>query len=148
MKVILLEDVKKQGKKNDILEVSDGYANNYLIKNKLAVPYSKKSKEVLESELENNRQKEQEEIQRCKNIANQIKKSKLIFFLKSGKNGKAFGTVSSKQISEELKKLGFDIDKKCIHLNEPLDTLGVHRVKIELHKEVVFEVDIQIQEKK
>lgn len=148
MKVILLKDVKGQGKKDEILEVSDGYANNFLIKNKLAVPYSKKSKEVLETELETRRIKEEEQIAEYKKLAKEMQKKEFIFFAKAGKDGKIFGTISSKQIEEELKKMGFSIDKKCIHLDYTLDTLGVHQVEIELHKQVKFKIDIHIKEKK
>ena len=147
MKVILLSDVKKQGKKDDILEVSDGYANNYLIKNKLAVTYSKKSKEVLDTELETRRIDEEKTIASCENLKEQMLKKELVFKLKSGNAGKAFGSISVKQINEELKKLGFAIDKKCIHLNEPIDTLGSHLVEIELHKKVKFNLTIRIEDK-
>ncbi len=147
MKVILLQDVKKQGKKDDILEVSDGYANNFLIKNKLAVPYSKKSKEVLDNELENRQNEEKKRIEECEQIAQEIKKKKLIFLLKAGKEGRTFGSVSSKQISEELKKSGFSIDKKCIRLEETIDSLGCHEIEIELHKKVRFKITIEIKEK-
>lgn len=147
MKVILLQDVKKQGKKDDIIDVSDGYANNFLIKNKLAVPYSKKSKEVLETELETKKVEEEHLILECEKIAQEIQKKNLRFSLKSGKDGKTFGSISSKQIQEELKKQGFQIDKKVIHLNYPLDTIGIHKVEIELHKKVKFMISIEIKEK-
>lgn len=147
MKVILLQDVKKQGKKDDILEVSDGYANNFLIKNKLAVPYSKKSKEVLETELETRRQDEEARIKECQEMAEKIQKKKIVFESKAGRDSKLFGSISSKQINEELKKLGFNIDKKCIHINGVIDTLGCHEIEIELHKKVKFKITIEIKEK-
>lgn len=147
MKVILLQDVKKQGKKDDILEVSDGYANNFLIKNQLAVPYSKKSKEVLETELETRRQDEEARIKECQEMAEKIQKKKIIFESKAGRDSKLFGSISSKQINEELKKLGFNIDKKCIHIDGTIDTLGCHEIEIELHKKVKFKITIEIKEK-
>ncbi len=148
MKVILLQDVKKQGKKDDILEVSDGYANNFLIKNHLAVPYSKKSKEVLDTEIETRKDNETKLIAECQKQAIEIQKKPLVFYLAAGNDSKTFGTVSAKQITEELKKQGFVIDKKCIHLDHTLDTLGTHKVEIELHKKVKFNIDVQIKEKK
>lgn len=147
MKVILLKDVKGQGKKDTILEVSDGYANNFLIKNKLAVPFSKKSKEVLDAELETRKEKEEKLIQECQKLAQEITKKKIIFYVKSGKDGKIFGTISTKQIQEELKNQGINIDKKSIHLSYPIDTLGIHKVEIELHKQVKFSIDIAIKSK-
>lgn len=148
MKVILLKDVKNQGKRDDIIEVNDGYANNFLIKNKLAVPYSKKSKEVLDNELEKRRINESKLIISYQDIAKKLGEKELIFFLKAGKDGKTFGTISSKQIQDELKKLGFNIDKKSIHIDHVLDFLGVHKVTIELHKKVKFVLNIHIKEKK
>lgn len=147
MKVILLKDVKGQGKQDDILEVSDGYANNFLIKNKLAVPYSKKSKEVLDNELETRRIEEEKLIASCESLAAELKKKELVFMLKAGADGKTFGSVSSKQIHDELKKLGYQIDKKTIHLSYILDSIGVHKVEIELHKKVKFDITIHIKEK-
>lgn len=147
MKVILLQDVKKQGKKDDILEVSDGYANNFLIKNKLAVPYSKKSKEVLESELTIRRKDEEKRVEECKNIAKVLEEKTLEFTAKAGKDGKIFGSISSKQILEEIKKLGFNIDKKCIHTKYTIDTLGIHEVELELHKKVKCKIRLHIKEK-
>ena len=144
MKVILLEDVKKQGKKNDIIDVSDGYANNFLIKNKLAVPYTKTSKSILESELDKKARDEEALITECKKLKEQLEQEDFSFTFKSGKDGKLFGTVSTKALADELSKKGFKIDKKCIEMNSKIDQLGVYSIKINLHKKVVAEIKIHI----
>lgn len=144
MKVILIQDVKKQGKKDDIINVSDGYATNFLFKNKLAVPYTETSKNILNSEINARNEKEEKLIQECKINKEKLEKENISFTFKSGDNGKLFGTVSTKQISEELKKQGFNIDKKQIILDGKIDTLGVYTIKIQLHKTVVANVKIHI----
>ncbi len=138
MKVILLKDVKKQGKKDDIIEVSDGYANNYLIKNKLAVRYTSGSKNKLNSEIKERELKEDKIVNDLLKLKNELEKKKISFTVKSGKDGKIFGTISSKQISDELKKMGYDIDKKCIEMDHTIDTLGTHKVSLKAHKKVTI----------
>ncbi len=138
MKVILLKDVKKQGKKDDIIEVSDGYANNYLIKNKLAVRYTSGSKNKLNSEIKERELKEDKIVNDLLKLKNELEKKKISFTVKSGKDGKIFGTISSKQISDELKKMGYDIDKKCIEMDHTIDTLGTHKVSLKVHKKVTI----------
>lgn len=142
MKVILLQDVKKQGKKDQIINVSDGYANNFLIKNGLAVPATETSKKILNKELEKRKQEEAELIEQCKEISKQLEKVNLIIKVKTGENDKVFGNVSSKQINEELKKLGFNIDKKKIIMDHPIDVLGTHIVNIQLHKKVEGQIKV------
>ena len=144
MKVILLSDVKKVGKKDQVVDVSDGYANNYLIKNKLAVLYTKKSKEVLDEQVSERNTLEQQKIKELNEIKKALENKMFNFKVKTGKEDKVFGKVSSKQIQDELKSKGFNIDKKCIKLNNDLDTLGVHEVEIVLHKEVSFKIRVNL----
>jgi len=145
MKVILLQDVKKQGKKDEIIEVSDGFAINYLIKRGLAVPETKSSIAKLNKELEKKYDKEQEVIDQCEKVRKKLENKEIIFNVKTGKEDKVFGSISSKQISEELKKQGFEIEKKHINIDESLDTIGTHNVKIELHKKVKFDIRVVLR---
>lgn len=145
MKVILLEDVRKVGKKDEIKEVSDGYATNYLIKNKLAVLYTKRSKEVLDTSLKKREEIENNKVLEFMQIKKELENKIFNFQVKTGSEDKVFGKVSTKQIAEELKKNGFLIDKKCIKLNYDLDTLGVSEVEIILHKKVQFKIKVNLK---
>ena len=146
MKVIFIKDLKKQGHINDIKEVSDGYATNFLIKNGYAVKYTKTSSEILNKDLKNKKNKEDNDIKMATEISNKLKDVVLRFAVKSNK-GKVFGSVSSKQICDELVKKGFKIDKKMVKLNNPLNVLGFHEVRIILHKKVSCDVRVELIEK-
>lgn len=145
MKVILLQDVKKQGKKDQIIDVSDGYARNFLIKNGLAIAANTESKKNLARELDKRKAAEDAYIEECKQVAEQLKNTEIVIKVKTGEQDKVFGTVSSKQICEELKNKGFNIDKKKICLDYAIDCLGTHNVKIELHKKVIAEVKVTLK---
>ena len=145
MKVILLQDVKKQGKKDDIIDVSDGYANNFLIKNKLAVPASTKAKEILQEEKDTRAKQEEEYINECNKLKDKLLKEKIEFTVKTGKEDKVFGNISVKQIHSKLQELGYNIDKKCIHITYPISSLGTTQVEIELHKKVKFNINVTLK---
>ena len=142
MKIILIDNVKGTGKKDEVKEVKDGYGS-FLIKNKKAVLYSTKSNEVLNTQIKDRNDKEEQLILECTNIKNKLEKDTLEFLVKTGNDGKVFGSISSKQISEELKKKGYNIDKKLID-RENLNTLGSHTVTINLHKKVVASVRVEL----
>ena len=144
MKVILLKDVKSQGRKDDIINVSDGYANNYLIKNKLAVAYTDTSKKILDKQIQIRNDEEEKVIANLTEIKNKLNDKIIEFRVKTGKDDRVFGTVSSKQISDKINELGYDIDKKCILIDIPLSSLGTYKVKIKLHKKVEFNINIKL----
>ena len=141
MKVIFLKDLKGQGKKDEIKEVKDGYAK-FLIEQKLAVPYTTKSAEVLKGEIKAREDAEELLIQECTKVKNKLKDKEITFKVKTGNNDKVFGTITAKQISEELSKMGFDIDKKKIKIDTDINSLGTHLVTVTLHKKVVFELKV------
>ncbi|HHT67505.1 MAG TPA: 50S ribosomal protein L9 [Erysipelotrichaceae bacterium] len=145
MKVILLTDVKKVGKKDQVVEVSDGYAVNYLFPRKLAVQVSKKSVEVLESQQQEKRDNEAKLKREAQEIAKALEDIILEFQVKTGREGKLFGAVSSKSIMEELKKVhNIDIDRRKLLDKGPFDLLGYHELKVELYKGVIGKIRIQL----
>lgn len=145
MKVILLADVKKLGKKDQIIEVSDGYAANFLFPRRLAVQVTKKSVEVLGDQQELARQLEAEKRANAEVLAEKLKDITVEFKVKTGKEGKLFGNISTKQIEDELlKQFKLQIDKKKFIDKGPLNCLGYHRLKIELHKGVIGTINVHL----
>ena len=144
MKVIFIKDVKKQGKKGEIKEVKDGYAKNFLIKNGYAVMYTSRSKEILDISNKKAADKEAADIKECNKIKDELKNKIIKFKVKTGKEDQVFGSISTKQISSELEKLGYKIDKKKILLDDVISTLGFHDVKINLHKKVQATLRIEL----
>ncbi len=145
MKVILLTDVKKVGKKDQTVEVSDGYATNYLFPRKLAVPVTKKSVEVLENQQEQRRENDAKMKADAQELAKRLDDIVLTFKVKTGREGKLFGAISLKQVTEELQKqFGIEIDKRKFIDKGPLDELGFYHLSVELYKGVVGKVHVQI----
>ena len=148
MKVILLKDVKGIGKKQDIVNVKDGYGANYLIPNKLAVMYSERSQEILDGQ----KKAEADNIERLKAEAREVSKKLesivVEFDARGSGDGRMFGTISTKQIAEELKaKHGIEIDKRKFVDKVAVDHFGYSKLKIELYKGITGVVTILVKEK-
>ncbi len=145
MKVILLKDVKKLGKKDDVVNVSDGYANNYLFKNNLAVASSNTSDKKLEEKKAADAAKRAAKLEEAKKLKTELENKEFKFSLKTGKGGNVFGSISSKQVLKKLREEGYNnIDKKMI-VSSPISHVGYDRVEIQLHKEVKAEVKVLIE---
>jgi len=144
MKVIFIKDLKGQGKKGEIKEVKDGYGSNFLIKNGYAVLYTKTGVKRLNDENLKNQKEHDELIKECNILKEKIEKLDLKIRVKTGKQDKVFGSVSTKQITSELKNKNIEIDKKKIKLDNELSALGTYSINIELHKEVIAKLKITL----
>ena len=138
MKVILLQDVKKVGKKGEVVKVADGYGQNFLIKNKL----------IVESQKEAEHQQDLENQAKAKELAKEIESITLEFTLKSGKDGKTFGSVSTKQVVEQLReKYGIKIDKRKFIDAHPIGALGYTKLKVDLYKGIIATINVHLKER-
>lgn len=145
MKVILLQDVKNVGKKGQTVDVSDGYANNYLLPRRLGVNATKRSVEILDKQKEDARKLDEENRKKAEQLKEVLKGIVLSFELKAGKDGKLFGSVSSKQVVDLLKaKHNITVDKKKFIDKEVVNTLGYTTLKNELYKGVVAEIRVNV----
>lgn len=143
MKIILLKDIKKQGKKGEIIDVADGYAS-FLIKSKSAVSATEGSLKRLNRENETKRLEESLEIKECEKLKEKIEKLDIKIKVKTGESDRVFGSVSTKQICNELEKNNIKIDKKKVKLDHEITSLGFHNVKIILHKKVEAILKLQV----
>ncbi|MCD8019081.1 MAG: 50S ribosomal protein L9 [Clostridiales bacterium] len=148
MKVILLEDVKSLGKKGDLVEVSAGYARNYILPKKLGVEATSKNINDLKLQKAHENKVAAEQLAAARDLAAQIDEKSIELKIKVGEGGKAFGAVSTKEIASATKEqLGLEIDKKKIVVNEPIKSIGEHQVKIKLHPKVAATLMVKVTEK-
>ena len=147
MTVILLEDVKSLGKKGDVVDVSDGYAKNFLITKKKGVEANSKNLNDLKLKKANDEKVAAQNLQDAKDMAANLAEKTVVVKLKAGEGGKTFGSVSSKEIAEEAaKQHGLDIDKKKIVINDPIKSLGTYEVTVKLHPKVSGTLKVKVEE--
>ena len=149
MKIILLQDEKKLGKKGDIIEASEGYARNYILPKKIGVEASSKNLNDLKLHKANEEKVAQENLDAAKALATELETKQVVVKIKAGEGGRTFGSVSSKEIATACKEQhGIEIDKKKIQLPSPIRTLGVTMVPIKLHPKVTGSLKVIVQETK
>ena len=147
MEIVLLEDVKALGKKGQIVTVNDGYARNFILPKKLGVEATSKNLNHLKLKKANDAKLAAEILAAAKELAAKLDESKVTLSIKAGEGGRAFGSVSNKEISKAITdQLGLEIDKKKIVLNDPIKSIGSFEVPIKLHKDVTARLAVKVVE--
>ena len=147
MKVILLQDVKSLGKKGEIVNVSDGYARNFVLPKKLGVEANTSNMNDLKLQKANADKVAQEQLEAARELAALLETKEVVLKMKSGEGGRAFGSVSSKEIAAAAKtQCGLELDKKKIQLPEAIKALGIHEVNVRLHTKVTGRLKVKVVE--
>ena len=147
MKIILLQDEKKLGKKGDIIEASEGYARNYILPKKIGVEATPKNLNDLKLQKANESKIAKEQLDAAKALAEELGTKQVIVTMKAGEGGRAFGAVSSKEIALACKEQhGIELDKKKIVLPESLKSFGSYEVNIKLHPQVTGKLTVKVME--
>lgn len=146
MKVILKEDVKSIGSMGQVVDVSDGFARNYLVPRGLAVEANVKNIRSLEHEKKVIQEKARKVKNTVQDLADRLANMTVVIKTKAGEEGKLFGSVTTMDIAEQLKNQGIEIDKKKISLDEPIKRLGTYAVNLKLHSEITAQVNMQVIE--
>ena len=146
MKVILLKDVKSPGKKGAIVEVSEGYGRNFILPTKTGVLADAKNRNTLKLQLQNAEKLAEEKLAEAEEMKKKLEELKLVFKMKAGKDGRAFGSISTKEVQEELKKqYALTVDKKKMELDVPMKNFGGYDIKVKLHKDVEATLHVSVQ---
>lgn len=145
MKVILQQEVKKLGKKGDIVEVSEGYARNFLLPQKLAIPATNNNINDVKQKKASEERKRQQQLDEAKVLAAQMAKVEVTIPVKTGEGGKLFGSVAGKDVAEALvAQHGIEMDKRKIELKDTIKALGTYQAVIRLHPEVTTKIQVHI----
>lgn len=147
MKVILLSDVKNQGKKGEVKEVATGYAQNFLIKKGLAEEATPANLEKLKKQKDQMAQEKEQELVDAQLLKTELESIEVEIKTKSGEDGRLFGSISSKQVVDAFEKQhNLKIDKRKLNMDQPLKSLGYHKLKAKLHPEVEAEIKVHVVE--
>ena len=144
MEVILREDIDKLGARGQLVKVASGYARNYLLPKRLAVPATEANKKIIEQERQAHLRKEAKLVADAGELAKMMANLSVTISQKAGENDKLFGSVTSKDITEALEKQGYTIDRRKVALDEPIKTLGEFKVPLRLHREVTTEITVHV----
>jgi large subunit ribosomal protein L9 len=144
MEIILREDVDKLGSSGDIVEVADGYGRNYLIPRGYAVQATESQKKRLRNEIEKAKKRKAEKTEQAQELKTKLEAERFIFPVKAGENGKLFGSVTSKDISEAAASEGYELDKRNISLDENIKDLGVHKVPVKLFDDIYANLIVEV----
>ena len=145
MEVILREDVEKLGSRGSVVKVADGYARNFLLPKRLAVAATGANKKIVEQEREAHLRREAKVKTDSEDLAKLMANVKLTFRQKVGENNQLFGSVTAKDIADALEAQRFHIERRKVQLEEPIRTLGDHKVTLRLHRDVSTEIDVVIE---
>ena len=145
MKVILLQDVKNVGKANDVVDVSDGYGRNFLLKNKLAKETSAANMNEVKLKKGAEAEHARRALEEAKATAEKLEGKKITLKMKSGEGGKLYGAVTDKDVADELKNNGFDITKKQVVIKDTIKNVGTFGVRIKLHPKVSCEINVEVE---
>lgn len=147
MQIILTQDVKALGKKGEMVNVNDGYARNFILPKKLGLEANAKNLNDLKLQKAAEEKKQKELLEEAQALGRELESKTLEVRIKTGEGGRTFGSISSKEIAQELKKqYGLDIDKKKLQVNDPIKTLGTHTVPVKLHPQVTAELKVKVAE--
>ena len=148
MRVIVLQDVKSLGKKDEIVDVNDGYARNFILKKNLGIEASPKNLNDLKLRRQNEDKVAAENLENARKFAGELKDKSVEVAIKAGQDGRVFGSVSTKEIASAAKEqLGYDLDKKKMQLKEPIKNIGTYTVPIRLHPKVTAELKVIVRGK-
>ena len=144
MEVILREEIGKLGRRGDVVKVAAGYARNYLLPNRLAVAATEGNKKIVEQERQAHVRRDSKEAADAGELGKLLASAEVTIAQKAGENDQLFGSVTATDISVALEKQGYTIDRRKVHLEDPIKTLGDFKVSVRLHREVTVEVPVHV----